>query len=131
MNKKYFAKILARDNEGLQVISAYCSGAEVKIEDIKYLPKNKIFLFPLKRSKIENESKEKKVNSICKFEFVDDVKSKGIKQENSKQKLELVAIDYLKNKDNYEINLIFTNNVYISLFTEIIEVTFEDENEIY
>jgi hypothetical protein len=131
MNKKYFAKILARDNEGLQMISACCSGAEVKIEDIKYLQKNKIFLFPLKRSKIETENKEKKVNSICKFEFVDNVRSKGIKQENSKQKLELLAIDYLKNKDNYEINLIFTNNVYISLSTEIIEVTFEDQNEIY
>jgi len=131
MNKKYFAKILARDNEGLQMISACCSGAEVKIEDIKYLQKNKIFLFPLKRSKIETENKEKKVNSICKFEFVDNVRSKGIKQENSKQKLELLAIDCLKNKDNYEINLIFTNNIYISLSTEIIEVTFEDENEIY
>ena len=131
MNKKYFAKILARDNEGLQMISACCSGAEVKIEDIKNLQKNKIFLFPLKRSKIETENKEKKVNSICKFEFVDNVRSKGIKQENSKQKLELLAIDYLKNKDNYEINLIFTNNVYISLSTEIIEVTFEDQNEIY
>ena len=131
MNKKYFAKILARDNEGLQMISACCSGAEVKIEDIKYLQKNKIFLFPLKRSKIETENKEKKVNSICKFEFVDNVRSKGIKQENSKQKLELLAIDCLKNKDNYEINLIFTNNVYISLSTEIIEVTFEDQNEIY
>mgnify|MGYP001418524686 FL=1 len=131
MNKKYFAKILARDNEGLQMISACCSGAEVKIEDIKYLQKNKIFLFPLKRSKIETENKEKKVNSICKFEFVDNVRSKGIKQENSKQKLELLAIDCLKNKDNYEINLIFTNNIYISLSTEIIEVTFEDQNEIY
>ena len=131
MHKKYFAKILARDNEGLQMISACCSGAEVKIEDIKYLQKNKIFLFPLKRSKIETENKEKKVNSICKFEFVDNVRSKGIKQENSKQKLELLAIDCLKNKDNYEINLIFTNNIYISLSTEIIEVTFEDQNEIY
>ena len=130
MNKKYFAKILARDNEGLQMISACCSGAEVKIEDIKYLQKNKIFLFPLKRSKIETENKEKKVNSICKFEFVDNVRSKGIKQENSKQKLELLAIDCLKNKDNYEINLIFTNNAYITLSTEIIEVTLDDQNEI-
>ena len=131
MNKKYLSKIIATDSEGLQVISACCSGAEVKVNDIKYLQKNKIFLFPLKRSKIETENKEKKVNSICKFEFVDNVRSKGIKQENSKQKLELLAIDCLKNKDNYEINLIFTNNIYISLSTEIIEVTFEDQNEIY
>ena len=96
MEKKYLAKIIATDNEGLQMISACCAGAEVKIVGIKYLQKNKIFLFPLKRSKIETENKEKKVNSICKFEFVDNVRSKGIKQENSKQKLELLAIDCLK-----------------------------------
>ena len=28
--------------------------------------------------------------------------------------LELIAIDYLKNKDDYEINLIFNNNAHIS-----------------
>jgi hypothetical protein len=131
MNKKFFAKILARDNQGLQMISAYCSGAEVKISDIKYLKENKIFLFSLKRSKIESENKEKKINSICKFEFVDNVKSKGINRDNPDIKLELLVIDYLKNKNNYEINLIFTNNVYISLSAEIIEVTFEDQNEIF
>ena len=130
MKKKYLAKILARDNEGLQMISACCTGAEVKIENIKYLQKNNIFLLPLKRSKIESENKEKKVYSICKFEFVDRVRSKKIKQDNLEQKLELIAIDYLKNNKNYEINLIFTSNQYISLSTEIIEVTLEDQNEI-
>ena len=53
MEKKYLAKIIATDNEGLQMISACCAGAEVKIEGIKYLKKNKVFLLSLKRSKIE------------------------------------------------------------------------------
>ena len=39
-------------------------------------------------------------------------------------------MDYLKNKDNYEINLIFSNNAYITLSTEIIEVTLDDQNKI-
>ena len=130
MDKKYLAKIIARDNEGLQMISACCAGAEIKISDIKYLQKNKVFLLSLKRSKLETEEKEKKINSICKFEFVDSVKSKKIKQNNIEQKLELLVIDFLKNNDNYEINLIFTNNAYITLSTEIIEVTLDDQNEI-
>ena len=130
MNKKYFAKILARDNEGLQMISACCSGAEVKIEDIKYLQKNKIFLLSLRRTKIETENEGKKVNSICKFEFVDSVKSKNINQYDVDQKLELITMDYLKNNDNNEISLIFTNNAYITLSTEIIEVTLDDQNKI-
>ena len=130
MDKKYLAKIIAIDNEGLQMISACCAGAEVKIAGIKYLQKNKVFLLSLKRSKLETEEKEKKINSICKFEFVDSVKSKKIKQNNIEQKLELLVIDFLKNNDNYEINLIFTNNAYITLSTEIIEVTLDDLNKI-
>ena len=66
-----------------------------------------------------------------KFEFVDSVRSKKIKQDNVEQKLELLAIDYLKNHNNYEINLIFANNEYITLSTEIIEVTLEDQNETF
>jgi hypothetical protein len=35
----------------------------------------------------------------------------------------------MKNKDNYEINLIFNNNSHIALTTETIEVRLEDQNE--
>ena len=130
MEKKYLSKIIANDNEGLQMISACCAGAEIKVSEIKYLQKNKVFLLSLKRTKIETEKEVKKVNSICKFEFVDNVKSKNIKQDNVDQKLELITMDYLKNNDNYEISLIFTNNAYITLSTEIIEVTLDDQNKI-
>ena len=128
--KKYLSKIIANDNEGLQMISACCAGAEVKVTDIKYLKKNKVFLLSLVRFKIETENEDKKVSSICKFEFVDKVKSKNIKQENLDQKLELITIDYLKNNNNYEINLIFNHNAYITLSTEIIEVTLDDQREV-
>jgi len=130
MKKKYLSKIIANDNEGLQMISACCAGAEIKVSEIKYLQKNKVFLLSLKRTKIETENEGKKVNSICKFEFVDNVKSKNIKQDDTEQKLELITMDYLKNNDNYEISLIFTNNAYITLSTEIIEVTLDDQNKI-
>jgi len=130
MEKKYLSKIIANDNEGLQMISACCAGAEIKVSEIKYLQKKKVLLLSLKRTKIETENEGKKVNSICKFEFVDSVKSKNIKQDDADQKLELITMDYLKNNDNYEISLIFTNNSYITLSTEIIEVTLDDQNKI-
>ena len=129
MEKKYLSKIIANDNEGLQMISACCAGAEIKIIDIKYLQKNKVFLLSLERSKIETENKDKKVNSICKFEFVDSVKSKNIKQDDLDQKLKLINMNYQKNNENYEINLIFNNNAHITLSTEIIEVTLDDLNK--
>ena len=128
--KKYFAKIIATDNEGLRIISACCSGAKVKTSNMKYLKTNKVFLLYLERTNIENEDSEKKIiNSICKFDFVDSVKSKNIDQKNQDLVLELIAIDYLKNKDDYEVNLIFSNNALIALKIESIEVRLEDQNE--
>ncbi len=129
MEKKYFAKIIANDNEGLQVISACCAGAKVKVSNIKYLKSNKIFLLSVERIRVESQNKDKKINSVCKFDFIDEVKSKNINQNNEDLVLELIAIDYMKNKNNYEINIIFNNNAHIALRTEIIEVRLEDQNE--
>ena len=130
MEKKYLAKIIATDNEGLQVISACTAGARVRVADIKYLESNKVFLLSIERTKVETDQEDKKINSICRFDFVYKVKSKNINQKNNELSLELVAIDYLKNKEDYEINLIFNNNSYIALTTETIEVRLEDQNEI-
>ena len=112
------------------MISACSSGAKVRVADIKYLSSNKVFLLSIERTKIETNQDDKKINSICRFDFVDKVKSKNIDQNNKDLFLELIAIDYLKNKDDYEINLIFNDNAHIALTTETIEVRLEDQNEI-
>ena len=130
MDKKYLAQIIATDNEGLQMISACTAGGKVKVADIKYLASNKVFLLSVERTKIETDQVDKKINSICRFDFVDKVKSKNIDQKNDELALELIAIDYLKNQNNFEINLIFNNNSHIALTTETIEVTLDDQNEI-
>ena len=127
---KYQAKIIATDQEALQVISACVSNAEVKISDIKYLKSNKVFLLSIERIKIEGDQKNEKVNSILNFSFIDKVKSKNINQKNQEKVLELIGIDYLKNKEVYEINLIFDNNAHIVLSTETIEVRLEDQETI-
>ena len=130
MDKRYLAKIIATDHDGLNLISACCSGAKVKINNIKYLSSNKVFLLFIERKKNELDKNQKRINSICKFDFIDKVKSKNINQQNNKLELELIAIDYLKNKDDFEINLIFNNNAQIILIAETIEVRLEDQNEI-
>ena len=128
--KKYLAKIIAMDQEGLQMISACSSGAKVKIADIKYLSANKVFLLSIERTLVETGQDHKKINSICRFDFVDKVRSKNINQFKKDLVLELIGIDYLKNNDDYEINLIFNNNSHIVLTTESIEARLEDQNEI-
>ena len=130
MNKKYLAKILAKDNQGLKLISAYCFESRIKINELKYLKKNQIFLIFLKRFTRENEKNIKKVNSILRFDFIEAVKSKNINQNNKNLTLELIAINMLKNKEKFEINLIFKDNSCITLSTEIVEVILEDQKKI-
>tara|TARA_B100000989_G_scaffold144093_1_gene107358 strand:- start:115 stop:516 length:402 start_codon:yes stop_codon:yes gene_type:complete len=129
MSKKYLAKILARDLNGLNLISLYCHKAILKISDIKFLKKNKIFLLSLERDSIKTGNKNK-VLSICKFEFIDQARSKNINQYSIEKSLSLLAIDTIKTKKGYEFNLLFSNNGFITLFSEIIEVTLEDLKEI-
>ena len=52
MEKKYLAKIIANDQEGLQMISACSAGAKVKVLDIKYLASNKVFVLSIELSLI-------------------------------------------------------------------------------
>ena len=126
--KKYLSKIIAKDLNGLRVISACCSGGKVKVEEIKFLKINKLFLILIERINKENNNSQK-IKSICKFEFVDSVKSKNI-DPNNKSILELMAIDVFKVGENYEITLLFKNNVFITLFTEVLEATLEDQNKL-
>jgi len=128
MNKRYLSRIIAKDSQGLKLISACCFRATLRVSELRYLKKNQIFLSFLKRYTRENNNE--KINSVCKFEFVESVKSKNIDQNNKDLILELLAIDLIKNKDRFEINLIFNNNSLITLSTEIVEVTLEDQNKI-
>ena len=65
MVKEYLAKIIAKDVQGLQLISSYCFGAKTRTDQIKFLKKNKIFLISLER--FSHENNKEKINSLCKF----------------------------------------------------------------
>ena len=127
MNNKYLAKILASDTEGLQMISACSSGAKVAVSNIKYLASNKVFLLSIERTKTETGQEDKNISSILRFDFISKVVSKNIDQSKPKMILELLAIDYLKNNNDYEINLFFNNNVHIVLSSDTLECRLEDQ----
>ena len=127
---KYLAKIVGNDQESLRMIAALSSGAKVKISDIKYLASNKVFLLSVERMSKENEQDDKKINSILRWDFISKVKSKNIDQSKQDNILELLSIDYLKNKDDYEITLIFNNNAQIVLSSDTLECRLEDQSNI-
>ena len=127
MDKKFFKKIIAQSPEDLQIISACCSEAQVKTSEIKYLPSTKIFLISLLRFDKENENNKNSIKSIIKFEFIESTKSKNIDQNSPKILMELIAIDVFKKEHNFEITLLFSKNRFITLSSEVIEVTLEDQ----
>ena len=127
MNNKYLAKILASDTESLQMISACSSGAKVVVSNIKYLASNKVFLLSIERTKTETGQEDKNISSILRFDFISKVVSKNIDQSKPKMILELLAIDYLKNNNDYEINLFFNNNAHIVLSSDTLECRLEDQ----
>ena len=126
MSTKFLKKIIAQNHSDLRVISALCSDAKVQQSDIKYLKNNKIFLLPLLRNNKENFDNNEKINSIVKFEFIENSKSKNINQKLKNNDLNLLAIELFKKDNNFEIALLFSNNKAITLLCEIIEVTLED-----
>ena len=128
MVKKYLKKIIAQSPQDLQVISACCEGGKIKVDEIKYLPKNKIFLFLIDRIAREKENSKEKVKSIVKFEYIEKSKSKNIDLGEVETLVELVAINLFKNNENYEITLLFSNNGIITLTAEVVEAVLEDQN---
>ena len=131
MNKKFLKKIIAHSPEDLKLISACCSEGKVKISEIKYLPKNKIFLLFVDRLVKEEEINKNRVNSIIKFEYIYSSKSKNINQKNVDLTIELISIELFKKDENYEITLLFSNSGIITLTAEIIDVVLEDQKNIY
>ena len=122
----FLKKVIAQSPDDLQIISAICAESKVKISDIKYLPSTKIFLLSVLRMDKETEN-GKPINSVVKFEFIESSKSKNIDQSNTDLTLELFAIDIFKKKENFEIVLLFSKNRIITLSTEVIDVTLEDQ----
>tara|TARA_Y100001958_G_C21210615_1_gene536342 strand:- start:1383 stop:1781 length:399 start_codon:yes stop_codon:yes gene_type:complete len=130
MNKAYLKKIIAQTPEDLKIISACCFEGIVKIKDIKFLKKNKIFLLSINRQMKEQESNDSKINSIIRFEYIQSSKSKNINQINQNEELKLISIDIFKKNNIFEIILLFLDNKIITLSAEIIEVTLEDQKNI-
>ena len=126
MKKRFFKKIIAQTPEDLRLIAALCSDSLTVSNKIKYLKDNKIFLIPIERPLNELGKKNKKIESILKFEYIEKSKSKNIIQDNDNKTLKLITIDIFKKNNNFEISLLFSDNAVINLETEIIEATLED-----
>ena len=94
---------------------------------IKYLQKNKIFLFLISISDKENPENNKKIISIVKFAYIISIELKNFESGNKDEIFELLAMDLLKKDHNYEIVLLFSNNRFITLNAEVIDIELTDQ----
>ena len=128
-------KLIGKNIEDLQVISAYCQDSVVKLKDIIFLKKNRTFVMMLNRFMWEDAEKgafrqNKRIRCALKFDEVLEVKSKKINQKNKNKLLECLAIKCNETVNtNYEINFFFAGGSIITLISEFIEVVMHDLGE--
>ena len=126
-------KLIGKNIEDLKTISAYSQDSIVKIKDIVYLKENKIFIVMLSRFMWEDLEKGvfrnyKRIKSVLKFNFIENVLAKNINQQQKNRNLELLAIKSNYNQNNlYDTSLIFSGNNIILLKSEEIDLMLEDQ----
>tara|TARA_B100000700_G_C14377008_1_gene548660 strand:+ start:60 stop:503 length:444 start_codon:yes stop_codon:yes gene_type:complete len=128
-------KLIARTEEDLRVVSAHLQDSIANIADIANLSKNKIFLMQLNRFMWEDVEKgvfrkNKRIRTVLKFENVVKVISKNINQYKKDKFLDFLTIETKKMPDNnYEMKIVFAGDLIIKVFSEVIEVTLDDQGE--
>ena len=130
-------KLIGKNIEDLKTISAYCQDSIVKIKDLAFLKKNKIFIMMLSRFMWEDIEKGvfrnyKRIKSVLKFSFVESVLAYNVNQQQKNRNLELLAIKISHNQNNlHHINLIFSGNSIILLKSEEIDVILDDQEHFW
>ena len=131
LDNQGYLKLKADDKNDLKVFAAYLQDSITVPQDIKYLEKNKTFICVFNRFMWEDAEKgifrdNKRIRSALKIDEVRSVKSKNLNPDEKKP-LEFLTVNIeLDNKENININLLFSGNMTISVNVEAINATLED-----
>ena len=125
-------KLICKNQEDLNVISAYLQDSIVTVKDMTFLKQNKTFVMIVNRFMWEDVEKgvfrqNKRVRCAVKFDDVLKVKSKNINQKNKNKPLEYLAIKFsLTVNETCEIKIFFAGNGVITIISETIDVVMQD-----
>ncbi len=131
-NEKVNLKLIGKNKEDLQVISAYIQDSVTTVKDIVYLKKNRSFVMIVNRFMWEDIERgvfreNKRIRCAIKFEEVLKVKSKNINQKNKNKILECLAINQRLVFDNlFKLDIVFAGDSLITIISEAIEVVMHD-----
>ncbi len=128
-------KLFANSEEDLRVISEHLQDSITQVKNIAHLKKNRIFLIQFNRFMWEDIEKgvfrkNRRIQSVLKFDNILDVFSKNINQKKSDRFLDFLAIETKCLSDkSYQIKLNFAGGILIKLNAEIIECFLEDQGD--
>ena len=128
-------KLLANSEEDLRVISAHLQDSITQVKNIAHLKKNRIFLIQFNRFMWEDIEKgvfrkNRRIQSVLKFDNILDVFSMNINQNKGDRFLDFLAIETICLSDkSYQIKLNFAGGILIKLNAEIIECFLEDQGD--
>ena len=131
LDNQGYLKLKADDKNDLKVFAAYLQDSITVPQDIRYLEKNKTFICIFNRFMWEDAEKgifrdNKRIRSALKIDEVRSVKSKNLNS-NENKALEFLTVNIEHdNKENININLLFSGNMTISVNVEAINATLED-----
>ena len=131
LDNQGYLKLKADDKNDLKVFAAYLQDSITVPQDIKFLEKNKTFICVFNRFMWEDAEKgifrdNKRIRSALKIDEVRSVKSKNLNPDEKKV-LEFLTVNIEQdNKENININLLFSGNMTISVSVEAINATLED-----
>lgn len=125
-------KLLALDEEDLNVVSAHMQDAVLHVGDIEYLPKSKQVVIAANRFAWETaagggRSFERRRAALC-FKQVTSVRSVGFRREDRDKVLSLLAVTFERDGDGPEgsIELVLAGGASILLGVDCIEVQLAD-----
>lgn len=126
-------KLMALDAEDLEIISAHCQDAVLRLEDIGYVKKSRRFAIILNRFDWETALKTGKDHqlrrrrSALRFECVDQAEHINLKAKPKDHALKLLTIKFGEtNAPSGVLSLIFSGDCEIKLSVECIEVELND-----
>ena len=125
-------KLLALDEEDLQVVSSHLQDAVVRVGDIAYVPSQKRFAALLNRFDWESASDRnskhfKRLRTILRFDRVLGAKHRDLKPEKPDRVLSLLAIQFeTSDAPSGKVTLLFSGGATIQLQVECVEAELRD-----
>jgi hypothetical protein len=133
-------KLVALDNDDIEVVSAHVQDARVRVGEILWQPSDHRFIMPVNRFdwmaavgiKPDNKADYRRCRTVLRFERVLSCKFRGFDQSNKNGELNLLAVEFVEDDAPAgTVTLTFSGGGIIRLDVECLEAELADLGEAF